>query len=119
MEYRALFFCPFVAWGQALGAEIFERRAARECAHRNGHVRWSIDRGACFWDRLAGLLCHDGQSQNIGGFALVCGHAERGVAFEVLDTDIAFLVGEFHVFDRHIVLEIDPSAIFAWDVPIG
>ena len=71
-------------------------------------------------DGLAGQFGHHRKAQHVAGLALIGGHAQRGVAFQMFDRDEAFLLGQLHILDRHIVLLIDPSAAFAgMDIPRG
>ena len=75
------------------------------------------DRGADLGNRLARQFGHDRKAAHVGRLALIGGHAQRGVAFEVLDRAEAFLMGQFHVLDGHIVLLIQPGAAAALDIP--
>ncbi len=58
-------------------------------------------------DGLGGELGHQRQPAEVRGLALVGGHAERGVALEVLDRAETLVPGERHVLVRDIVLKID------------
>ena len=55
----------------------------------------------------AAQLRHDRKRVDVGGLALVGAHAERGVALQMLDRLVAFLMRELHVLGGHVVLEID------------
>ena len=116
----AAIFPHLCAIGPMLG---FERQApqriderpptpARDDAHRHGHERRSIGGRARFIDRAPGQGRHRGDGGDIGGLALIGRHAERGVALEVLDGDVAFARGERDILQRHVVLEIDPAPAF-------
>ena len=50
---------------------------------------------------------------DVRGLALIRAHAERGVAFQVLDRDIAFALGQLDVIRRDIVLQINKAPAFA------
>ena len=89
-----------------------EKRApppAGDDAHRHRNERRAIGGRARLIDRPAGQASHRGEAVDIGGLALVGRHAERGVALEMLDRDVALAGGERDVLQRHVVLEIDPS----------
>ena len=58
-------------------------------------------------DGPGGELGHQRQAVDVGGLALVGGHAERGVALEVLDRAEALVPGERHVVVGDVVLQVD------------
>ena len=93
---------------------IDERAAppAGDDAHRHWDEGRAIGSRSRFVDGAAGQRRHRGDGVDIGGLALIGRHAERGVALEMLDGDIALARGERDVFQRHIVLEIDPAPAF-------
>ena len=53
-------------------------------------------------------LGHDRKTAHIGCLALIGGHAQGGIAFEMFDRAEALLMAQFDVFDRHIVLLVQP-----------
>ena len=63
-------------------------------------------------DRAAGQRRHRREAVDIGGLALIGRHAERGVALQVLDRDVALAGRERDVLQRHVVLEVDPAPPF-------
>ena len=108
---RALLLGPGMAWGLTGGAEICPAIAAREGTNRGWGIGRTEDGCADLWNGFARQLCHNRKPAHIGGLALICGHAQRGVAFEVFNADEIFLMGQFDVFYRHVVLLIEPSAV--------
>ena len=82
---------------------------AGDDAHRDGHERRAIGGRSGLVDRAAGQRRHRGDAVDIGGLALIGRHAERRVALEVLDRDVALARGERDVLQRHVVLEVDPA----------
>ncbi len=85
--------------------------AARDGAERYRHEHRSERRRADFGNRALGQLSEHRQRVQIGRLALVDGHADGGVALDVLDRDEVFAHGEIDVRDGHVVLEIQPRAI--------
>ena len=59
-------------------------------------------------DRLAQRVRQHRQAVDVADFALVGGHAQRGVSLGVFDAGIAFAGGQFDIGDLHVVLEIQP-----------
>ena len=98
---------PVVHGGQALGLEVAAHIAPGQCAQR----RWGVGRaeggGAGQGHIHAARSSHHAHAIEVGGFALVRTHAQRGVALQVLYRHIAFAVRQLHISDRHIVLKID------------
>ena len=59
--------------------------------------------------------------EHVAGLALIGRHAQRGIAFQMLDGELKFsLMGQLHVLDRHIVLLVDPRPALAFmHIPQG
>ena len=93
-----------MAGGQPIGAEILAARAPSQSAHGHRRVGGAENRGAGFWDRFARTFRHNRQSRYVGGFALIRGHTQRGIAFEMFNRAKPFLIGLANILDRHIVL---------------
>ncbi len=72
--------------------------------------RGAEDRCADLWNGFAREFSHHRQAAHVGCLALIGGHAQCGVAFEMLDRTKALLVAELDVFDGHIVLLVKPRA---------
>ena len=102
---------PMLGLERQTPQRIDERAAppAGDDAHRHGDERRAIGRRSGLVDGAAGQRRHRGEAVDIGGLALIGRHAERGVALEVLDRDVALARGERDVLQRHVVLEIDPA----------
>ncbi len=95
-------------------------RPAAQRAEGDGGIGRAVDGGAGLRDGFAREFRHDGKAKDVGGFALIGGHAEGGVALQVFDRGKVFLLGQFDVFDGDIVLLIQPGAALAFvDVPEG
>ena len=115
----ALLFGPSMAGGLAGGAEICPAVAASE-GPNGGWGIWRPEDGCTdLWDGFACQLGHNCQPAHIGRLALICGHAQRGVAFEMFNTDKVFLMGQFDVFNGHVVLLIEPGPVAVFDGPKG
>ena len=116
----AAIFAHLRAIGPMLGFErqtpqrIDERAAptAGDDSHRHWNKRRAIGGRSRFINGAAGQRRHRGNGVDIGGLALIGRHAERGVALQVLDGDVALTRGERDVLQRHVVLEIDPAPPF-------
>ena len=93
---------------------IDERAPPSACddAHRDWRERRAIGGRSRLVDRAAGQRRHRGDGVDIGGLALIGRHAERRVALEMLDRDVALARGERDVLQRDVVLEIDPAPTF-------
>ena len=81
--------------------------AAGDGAERDGIVGRTEARRPDFGNTGAAGLGHDGKAVDVGGLALVGGHAEGGVALQVLDRLEALALGQAHVLSRHVVLQVD------------
>ena len=78
-------------------------------SHRHGDERRPVGRRPRLVDRSARQRGHGGEPVDARGLALVGRHAERRIALQVLDRDIAFARRERDVLQGHVVLEVDPS----------
>ena len=95
--------------------------AITPCKGPNGRCSIGRPENGCadLWNGFASQLRHNCEPAHIGRLALICGHAQRGVAFEMFNADEIFLMGQFDVFNRHVILLIEPSAVAAFDSPKG
>ena len=116
----AIGLCPAVAWGQAIGSKILAPRTTRKRSDGNGCVRGAKDGSACFGNGFARTFGQYRKTRNIGGFSLICCHSKRGIPLQMFNRTESFLIGKLDILDRHIILKIDPSALFAFfNVPKG
>ena len=99
-----------MAGGQPRGPEMAPPRPARQSAHGHRGVGGAEDGGTGFGYGPAGAFGHHRQGRNVGGPALIGGHAKGGVALHVLDRAVALAVGELHILDGDIVLQVEPGA---------
>ena len=116
---RALRLGPRVGGRQAAGAEIGAGVATAQHTQRHAAIGRAEDGGAGFGDGGARQFRHHRKRGDIGGLALIGGHAQRGPAFQMFNRAHVFLMGERDVLDRDIVLKIDPGAALARDMPQG
>ena len=75
--------------------------------------------GGCagFRNTSAGGISQNRQRRDIGIFALICGHALRGIAFHMFDRAEVLLHSLFDIFHRHIILKIKPRAPGSAHIP--
>ena len=106
-EHRALLLGPGVRRRTAGRAEVLAAVVAGERADRNRRVGRAEGGGADLGDRAAGQRRHDAERRQVGGLALVGGHAERGVALQVLDGAEALAMGKRDVVGGDVVLQVD------------
>src|SRR6202034_2705012 len=85
---------------------------AGDDAHRDWYERRAIGGRSRLVDCAAGHRRHRRDGVDIGGLVLIGRHAERGVALEMLDGDVALARGERDVLQRRVVLEVDPAPPF-------
>ncbi len=104
---RTLFEVPVVKWRAAQGLEVSARAAAPECTDTDRGVGRPESRGADLSDIPSERLGHDRKPYNVSHLALVRGHTEGGVPFQMLDGHIAFPVGQSNVPGGYVVLKID------------
>ena len=57
------------------------------------------------------------EAAHVRCLSLIRGHAQCGIALKMLDRAEALLVAEFHIFDGHIVLLIQPSTVAPLNIP--
>ena len=94
--------------------------ALRACAHcRNGDRRIRRAKRGCsrFRNAASCRIGQDRQGRDIGILALIRRHALRRITLHMLNRAEVFLRGLFYILNRHIVLEIEPSASFAGNRP--
>ena len=106
-EGGAVLLVPVVERRAAHRAEVRAHRAACNRAHSERRVRRAESGGARVRNGDAAIFGHQGQRIDVGGLALVGAHAERGVALQVLDRAIAFLMRDLDVLDGDVALEIN------------
>ena len=93
-----------MAGSQTIGAKILAPRTPSQSAHGHRCVGRAENRGAGFWDRFARTFRHNRQGRDVGGFALIRGHAQRGIALEMFNRAKPFLIGLANILDRHVIL---------------
>ena len=92
-------------------AGIF-RASPCDQAHRHGRIRRAECGQTGFGNGDALLFGQTPQSGHIAELALIGGHAQSGVAFEMFDRAIAFGPSQIDIGQCHIILEIDEA--FLW-----
>ena len=106
-EHGAVLLRPSVRRRQPRRPEVLAAVRARQRADRDRREGRAEGGRAGLRDGLGGELGHQREAGDVGGLALVGGHAERGVALEVLDRAEALVAGERHVVVGDVVLQID------------
>jgi GAF domain-containing protein len=106
-EHGALLLRPLVGGRQPRRLEVLAAVHPGERPDRDRRVGRAEGGSAGLRDGAGGELRHQRQAGHVRGLALVGCHAERGVAFEVLDRAEALLPGERHVVVGDVVLQID------------
>ena len=96
-----------------LGLEMFAPGPAGERADRHGRVGRAEGGRADRRDVLAEGLGHQGQADDIAVLALVGRHAERRVALQMLDRDIALAMRRGGHRRGDVVLRVDEALQFA------
>ena len=109
--HAAVGFVPIVHGGAALWLEMRAHIAPGQRAQACRGVGRAEGGGACGSHVDAARSSHQAQAVEVGGFALVGAHAQRGVALEVLDRLVALAVREFHIGHGHVVLEINKGLV--------
>ena len=102
---------PVVHRGAALGLEMFPDVAARQDAQRHRRVGRAEGGGAGLRHVQRPGLCHEAQAVDIGGLALVCTHAQGGVALQMLHRHIAFALRQLHIGGGHVVLKVQKGLV--------
>jgi len=105
-EYRAGALRPLVHGRQPRGLEVAAARGAGQHAHGHGNRRRAKGGGADPLDRFAALGGENGQAVDVGQLALVRGHAEGGVALEMLHRAVALARGQRDVCGSDVVLQV-------------
>ena len=93
-------------------AGIF-RASPCDQAHRDGRIRRTECGQTSFGNGDALLFGQTPQSGHVAQLALIGGHAQSGVAFEMLDRAIAFGPSQIDIGQCHIILEIDEAFLRA------
>ena len=112
---RAMLDVPVMHRRQPLGLQVAVALGG-ERAKRDRRKRRAETRRADIVDRRAHRIGHDGEAGHVGGLALVGCHAERGVALQVLDRDVAFAMRKADVVGRHVMLEVDEGLALGLDL---
>ena len=87
--------------------------AADKRAEADGIVGWAETRRADGGNRQAARLGQDCEAVQVRGLALIGGHAERGVALQMLDGLEAFALRQPHIRGCHVVLQVDEGFALA------
>ena len=95
------------ASGSCAGVENDRRHAVRPGAEGDRLERLTEGGHPDFVNRLVHDLRQHAERIHVRDLALVGAHAGRGIALDVLDRRIPFLIGELQVLGRHIVLQVD------------
>ncbi len=98
---------PAVAGRAPVGAEIHAPVGAREGRDRHGDRGRPGDRGSGIAEAPARQLGHDRLADDRAGLALIGGHAQRGVAFQMLERAESLLLGKGDVLCGDVVLKVD------------
>ena len=116
-KHRALFFCPFMARRLAYWPKIHIARPPSKYPDSCRAIGWPINCRASIRDRLTSGMRHNCQTQNIRCFALIGGHTQSGIAFKMFNRTEIFLMRQFDIFDRHIILLVNPTTLGPCHIP--
>ena len=92
----------------AQGLENVPARLARNGPHADGRIGRAECGGADRRNIGIQRFSKRRQTVDIAQLALICGHAQRGIALGMLHGRETFLRGQLDVRDFHVVLEIQP-----------
>ena len=109
-EHRAAALRPGMRGREAGGAELAAAVRPGECAKCYGRVGRAERRGAGGCDAAPGGGREQRDTRDARGLALICRHAERGVAFQVLHRGETLLLCQVDVLGCDVVLEINKAA---------
>ena len=103
-----LVFVILVDRGPAQRLEHLIACFPRNRPERNRRIGRTEGRGAHSRDRRVQLTCQRGETVDVRQFALIGGHAQRGVTLGVFNRLVALLRRQTHVRDFHVVLIVQP-----------
>ena len=119
-KFGAAFAGQRIRGHQAFGGKALARAMCPQRRHRNRHIGRAKGCRADIGDAAVLKRGHERQRRHVGRLALIGGHAQRGIAFQMFGCAKILAMGLRDILGGHVILEIHPGAPLALgDMPEG